>query len=469
MKNNEKIKNISNHKYPIFHDNNSYPNLNNSFQAGNCKLKLKYSFLEKTNFYNFKNSIISKLAQIQTKQQKTNLKLSSLITILLSKLIGIKKYTISSSNFSILKPNIIPKKIEQNLNAEITNKDKKEIIEQKNNNLNLNNNNTNKNNTIRKIGTISLETELEIRRYTLSNQKTKSKEKFFKPKDKKEKEKDDINLNKFYNNLFRIDNNDNNNNKKEEENKKNDYYYSSLNKNSSTQNMKKNLNKNNNRKPLSFNEINQNNGNKNYFSDNINKIIFSENSENRRVYINALNIHSNSSHNINKDKDINNKSNISDDKSTKGPVKIKINQNEKPVLLINFNENNNKSKTSNNLRNIINLSNNSNEKNTINNENKNLSLQIEDSSNNHIKNQTLDDDIKIRRKYSESRSEAEINLSNFSNNQIKNPYSRKIRGFNFRNNIKYNKNTNSEDEYINIKGGSVRYNNNENLLSQINS
>ena len=434
MKNNEKIKNISNHKYPIFHDNNSYPNLNNSFQAGNCKLKLKYSFLEKTNFYNFKNSIISKLAQIQTNQQKTNLKLSSLITILLSKLIGIKKYTISSSNFSILKPNIIPKKIEQNFNAEITNKDKKEIIEQKNNNLNLNNNNTNKNNTIRKIGTISLETELEIRRYTLSNQKTKSKEKFFKPKDKKEKEKDDINLNKFYNNLFRIDNNDNNNNKKEEENKKNDYYYSSLNKNSSTQNMKKNLNKNNNRKPLSFNEINQNNGNKNYFSDNINKIIFSENSENRRVYINALNIHSNSSHNINKEKDINNKS-----------------------------------KTSNNLRNIINLSNNSNEKNTINNENKNLSLQIEDSSNNHIKNQTLDDDIKIRRKYSESRSEAEINLSNFSNNQIKNPYSRKIRGFNFRNNIKYNKNTNSEDEYINIKGGSVRYNNNENLLSQINS
>ena len=40
--------------------------------------------------------------------------------------------------------------------------------------------NQNINTNIRKIGTISLETELEIRRYTLSNQKTKSKEKYFK-------------------------------------------------------------------------------------------------------------------------------------------------------------------------------------------------------------------------------------------------------------------------------------------------
>lgn len=221
-----------------------------------------------------------------------------------------------------------------------------------------------------------------------------------------------------------------------------------------------------NRKPIAFNEVNQGNTNKNYFSGGINetnKIVFSENNLNRRVYINALNIHNNSSHNINI------KTNIPESRSTKGPVKIKLNQTEKPILLINLNENNSdKNKNSKHYKNIMKIYKNSDDKR--------LSLRIEDLSNNKNVNQTINedntinnDDIKIKRKYSESKSEAEINFSHSPDTKHKSSYSRKIRGFNFRNNIKYNKNQNSDDEYIKIKGGSVRYDNNGNLFSQINS
>ena len=435
--------------------------MNKSFQEGNNKLKLKYSFKEKLNLTNFKKIILSKISQIQINQQKTNLKLSSLISILFSKLIGSQNYTIFHSNFSILKTNKInnntneneiQKFIESHMSKE-SNKDKNNHDkENKGDNINSNKNN------VRKIGTISLETELEIRRYTLSNQKTKTKEQYFKNKEKnKSKNSDEKNDINFYNNLFKINNNDINENNKIIENARNNYYYSSINKNSSSENIKNSKNifgnsSNNNRKPIAFNEVNQSNTNKNYNTGGINeisKIVFSENSENRRIYINALNIHNNSH-------TINNKSNtISENKSTKGPVKIKLNRTEKPVLLINLNENNsNKSNNSNHYQNIMDLSDNSNDKK--------LSLQIEDSTNNIKKNQTLNedfnnDDIKIRRKYSESKSESEINFSQFNNNKEKNAYSRKIRGFNFRNNIKYNKEQNSEDDYNKIRGGSVRY------------
>ena len=457
MKNNEKIKKIQNQKLSFLNSNNHIHNLNNSFQAGNNKLKLKYSFTEKVNLSNFKKSIISKITQLQANQQKTNIKLSSLISILLSKLIGIQNYSIISSHFSILKKdkvidnnNEINKYIESNLNKESNQT-------QNNAEKNDNQNNINNNSSIRKIGTISLETELEIRRYTLSNQKTKSREQKFKNKvlkDKKDKKEEENRDSNFYNNLFKINLNDNNN-----ENKKNDYYYSSLSKNCSTKNVKFS---HYHRKPITFNDNNLDNndgGCRTGGINEINKIVFSENNENRRIYINALNIHNNSSHNINY------KSNISESKSTKGPVKIKLNQTDKPVLLINLNENNSdKSKNSTHYNNIINLSKNSDDKK--------LSLQIEDLSPDNSKNKTIEDiiidDRKIRRKYSESKSEAEINFSNLSNMKHKGGYSRKIRGFNFRNNIQYNKNQNSEDEYIKIKGGSVRYDNNENLFSQIN-
>ena len=457
MKNNEKIKNISKSILSSFNNNIKIPNLNNSFQYGNNKLKLNNSFFEKISRNNFKKSIFSKISQLQINQQKTNLKLSSLITILFSKLLKIQTYSISNCNFSILKPNKIinsnNNEIKQYIESHLYNETKKE----KNDNLidiNEKNKNVTNNKTVRKIGTISLETELEIRRYTLSNQKTKTKEQIFKNKEKKEKNKNEEE-NNFYNNLFKINYNNNTNNDIIE-NKKNDYYYSSLNKNSSSENLK--ISKH--RKPIAFNDTNQNNNsNRNNTGgiNEINKTVFSENNQNRRIYINALNIHNNSSHNIN------NKSNISESKSTKGPVRIKFNQTEKPILLINHNKNNNeKSNEIKENKNIIDFSKNI--------QDKKLTLQVEDLN----KNQTLseddiNDDIKIRRKYSESKSEAEVNLSHLSDQKQKDRYSRKIRGFNFRNNIKYNKNQISEDEFYKIRGGSVRYENNESLFSQINS
>ena len=460
MKNNEKIKNISKSILSSFNNNFKIPNLNNSYQFGNSKLKLNNSFFEKISRNNFKKSIFSKISQLQINQQKTNLKLSSLITILLSKLLKIQTYSISHSNFSILKPNKIinsnNNEIKQYIESHLYNETKKE----KNENLidiNEKNKNMNNNKTVRKIGTISLETELEIRRYTLSNQKTKTKEQIFKNKEKKEKNKNEED-NNFYNNLFKINYNNNSNNTNNDtiENKKNDYYYSSLNKNSSSENLK--ISKH--RKPITFNDTNQNNNsniNNTGGINEINKTVFSENNQNRRIYINALNIHNNSSHNIN------NKSNISESKSTKGPVRIKFNQTEKPILLINHNKNNNeKSNEIKENKNNIDFSKNI--------QDKKLTLQVEDLN----KNQTLseddnNDDIKIRRKYSESKSEAEVNLSHLSDQKQKDRYSRQIRGFNFRNNIKYNKNQISEDEFYKIRGGSVRYENNESLFSQINS
>ena len=103
---------------------------------------------------------------------------------------------------------------------------------------------------------------------------------------------------------------------------------------------------------------------------------------------------------------------------------------------------------------------------------KKLSLQIEDSINSNNKNFTINeninnDDIKIRRKYSESNSESDINFSQLNKIRQKNVYSRKIRGFNFRNNIKYNKEQNSEDEFDKRKGRSVRYHHNGRGFSQI--
>ena len=103
---------------------------------------------------------------------------------------------------------------------------------------------------------------------------------------------------------------------------------------------------------------------------------------------------------------------------------------------------------------------------------KKLSLQIEDSINSKNKNFTINeninnDDIKIRRKYSESNSESDINFSQLNKIRQKNVYSRKIRGFNFRNNIKYNKEQNSEDEFAKRKGRSVRYHHNGRGFSQI--
>ena len=83
------------------------------------------------------------------------------------------------------------------------------------------------------------------------------------------------------------------------------------------------------------------------------------------------------------------------------------------------------------------------------------------------------DSMRSKRKFSEARSEADSNYSHLSDAKPAMGYSRKIRGFNFRNNIKFNKKPNSskkiEDNFNKIKGGSIRYMNNNDLFGQVDS
>ena len=464
MKNSTKIKNKR--KENIIKDNkiNYFGCLNNSFQIPetNNKLKLKYSFIENIKLSNFKKSIILKINQIQNNQQKTNIKLSSLISILLSKLIGNKTYKLFHNHFSILQ------------NKKAQNKNNKNFLERVKTEENHSERyNSNK----KKIENISLASELEIKRYNLSNQKTKSKENIFRLNNEKTYKSNNKNNNyeneEFYNNsnnnLFRINNN----------------YFNSLTKNSSTDNLnnsKKVFTISNNRKPITFNEItnNLNSPNNNYSFNYTNKNKTKNNENNfKKLNINEANSHYsksdtlNSINSINKEKDIN-KTNIS-----KGPVKIKLNPIEKPVLLMNFNESNDQK---NNLNNIINISHNSNlnerkenkKYNNIN-DSKISTLKIENSIYN-ISNENEEgggdltpENMRGKRKFSESN----LNHSHFSESKEGQGYSRKIRGFNFRNNIKFNKNPNSskisDEAYNKIKGGSVRYSSNEAFFEKINS
>ena len=499
MNNSTKIKNNRKEKLIKYRNDDSFQNLNHSFQSSeiNNKLKLKYSILDSIKLSNFRKSIILKINQIQNNQQKTNIKLSSLISILISKLIGNKNYKIFHTHFSIINN----KKIQNIINIKKeNNKERVKTESNKENNnterLNINNININK----KKIENISLASELEIKRYNLSNQKTKTRENIFKLNNEKQYssnnkhnkyEKDNEELYSNSNsNLFRINNNNN--------------YNNNLNKNPSSDNLnnsKKHFNISNSRKPVAFNEITSNlnyqNNNRNNFYSNANKnknITYNnENNNNndlKKIYINASNYNNIQKNNSNnREKDFN-KSNISlDNNSNKGPVKIKFNSIEKPILLMNFNESLEKSsernklnKNKNNFNNIINISNNFIERkddkkyNSIN-ESQGLSLKIEDSTNNlNYKKENGDaspDSIRGKRKFSESKSEAESNYSNLSDAKHGQGFSRKIRGFNFRNNIKFNKKPNSnkmlDDDYNKIKGGSVRYSNNNGLLAQINS
>ena len=483
MKNKTKTK-----KEEILSDNDKYSILNHSFQnsEANKKFKLKYSFIENFKSLNWKKNIILKINQIQINQQIANNKLSYLINILFSKLIANKNYKLFHNHFSIIQNKKYPN-IKKENNDNFFNKRIKTEINQENHSERITKNNIKK----KKIENISLATEIEIRRYNLSNQKTKSKENIFKLNEKFDNNKNENE--EFYSNsnsnLFRMNNNNNN----------------SLNKNPSTDNLnnqKKMFYFSNNRKPIIFNEIsanlnNQNINKNNYYYNNIDFKTKTNNQNNdyKKVYLNPSNSMNNQIRNnninnsMNKEKD-GNKSNISENKlNNKGPVKIKLNPIEKPILLMNFNENMNKNterkiNKNNVLNNVINISNNSqiNESKTsknINNinGNKRLSLNIEDSSNNlNYKNNNGDDyinSIRGKRKFSEARSEADMNYSNLSDAKSGVGYSRKIRGFNFRNNIKFNKKPNSskmsEDTYNKIKGGSVRYSNTDGIFPQINN
>ena len=476
MKNSTTIKNKREGNSLIDNKINYFCCLNNSFQAPetNNKLKLKYSFIENIKLSNFKKSIILKINQIQNNQQKTNIKLSSLISILFSKLFGNKNYKLFHNHFSIIQ------------NKKVQNKNNENFLER----IKTEENHTERysSNNKKKIENISLASELAIKRYNLSNQKTKSKENIFRSNNEKPYNTNNKNNKKeneeFYNNsnnnLFRINNN----------------YFNSLNKNASSENLnnsKKIFNISNNRKPITFNEITNtfnspNNNCSNYTNKNKNNNFNNVKNNFKKININETNCHYsqsntiNSNNSINKEKDIN-KTNNSEIKVNKGPVKIKLNPIEKPILLMNFNENN---EQKNNLNNIINISNNSNlnekkefKKSNNNTENKILSLKIEDSIHNlSYKNEdgcgdTTPENIKGKRKFSEARSEVDMNHSHFSESKDGQGYSRKIRGFNFRNNIKFSKKPNSskisEEAYNKIKGGSVRYSSNDAFFEKIKS
>ena len=442
MKNTTKIKNKRKEKELDNINDNSYQNLYNSFQSStkNNKLKLNYSFKENFSLSSFRKKIILKINQIQNNQQKTNIKLSSLINILYSKLIGIQNHKIFHSHFSIIQN----KKV-QNL-TKIKKENISERVKTENNQENNNTERLKKKNIKNKIENISLASDIELKRYNLSNQKTKSKENIFKLNNEKSynngKEKEEI-YNNSNNNLFRMNNNN---------------YHNNLNKNPSSDNLnnsKKIFNISNNRKPITFNDIstnltNKNNSKNNLYSKN-NKIIKNYNEENNEY---------------------------------KKIVKIKLNSIEKPILLMNFNNGLekaveiDKNKNNNIFSNIINISSNLNEQkdnkkyNVM--DNKKLPLRIEDNDKNlSYKKEDMEispDSIRGKRKYSEARGEIDSNYANLSDAKKGQGYSRKIRGFNFRNSIKkIDSNKISDDSYNRIKGGSMRYSNNNDLFEQINS
>jgi len=537
MKNNNyKKENKRNDNFIIDNINDNYPYhcLNHSFQnMTNNNLKLKYAFIDNIKTSNFRKSILLKINQIQNNQLKTNLKLTNLITILFSKFIGSQNYKLFHNHFSIIQT----KKIQNILKIKKENINEKKI-KTDNNKENYTERVINNNTIKKKIENISLVTESEVKRYNLSNQKMKSRENIFKLSNS-EKNGNNSNNKKFKteineefnsnsnNNLFRMNNNNN--------------YHGTLNKNSSSNNVnnskidsKKMFSISNTRKPIIFNDIStnlnsqqnpnsidnrkprnnyiNNNGqiNKNYKkinNSNTNnnhsncnsidlKVKINENADNNnKISINSKNqnysqgnysntFNNNNSSN-NKEKELNlSKSNISESKANKGPVKIKLNPIEKPVLLMNFNESMDQSKTSKNSKNFININNSNiikNERKEIRynliSDNKRLSFNFDNAKNDlNLNNENGDiykESIRGKRKFSEARSEAESNYSNLSDAKPAQGYSRKIRGFNFRNNIKYNKNPNSnntsEEDFNKVKGGVGRYNNNDSLFSQINS
>ena len=78
--------------------------------------------------------------------------------------------------------------------------------------------------------------------------------------------------------------------------------------------------------------------------------------------------------------------------------------------------------------------------------------------------------IRGKRKFSEARGEVDSNYANLSDAKKEQGYSRKMRGFNFRNRIKkVDSNKISDDSYNRIKGGRKRYSNNKCLYELINS
>ena len=77
--------------------------LNESFESGNVnkKLKCKYSDLKENNLFYLTKTLINKINLLQKNQQKTNIKLTSLLSILMSRILNKSNNEISHYDFSI--------------------------------------------------------------------------------------------------------------------------------------------------------------------------------------------------------------------------------------------------------------------------------------------------------------------------------------------------------------------------------
>lgn len=407
--------------------------LNNSYQSTNniIKRKYKHHFFEPT-ISDFKGKIFFEIKKIHKNIQKTNVKLTSLISIFFSKLIGCQKYKSTNQFFSILSSKKETKDDEENKcdlkKSKNKNKDKENTIQGDN----------------MKLETISKELDFQIKQYNLSNKKSKTKLNKF--NDKNSINNEEIEnviepMEKEVKNIFLLNN-------------ENIYKENNNTDNSGIENQLNSIESNRSTNPINFNEIKNNlfclnNKNKNFYST---KEDFKRNKTeyiDGKIIKNKLNI---------------NKRNI-ENKQNKNQLKIKINALEKPVLLMHFNDSDtnlnlsNKMKENSMKNNIISLA-------------QNLSPKVEKTNLNLNNNNQESKNIKPRRKFSESKSGFENKYTNILKNNNEQVYSRKIKGFNFRNNIQnFNKRPNTskfcQDSYNKIKGGSVRYTNKGNFLSQM--
>ena len=349
--------------------------LNESFESGNVnkKLKCKYSDLKENNLFYLTKTLINKINLLQKNQQKTNIKLTSLLSILMSRILNKSNNEISHYDFSI--------KTSKKLKNIDNNNEYHHII----NNYKTKNKSYNNNS------------------FTIERQNHKFLHENF---DKK----NEFNLS----NIFRLQN-DNNNKKSINTNNINNNNCLSLN-NSINTNTKKAIpspinNTNTSLKlPLMDNNIKNNIYEYNYLK--------SDSKYNTESNLSSSNYYS---------KIKNNRSNLI--KNFKGPVKITLNNetkgnNTKKIIIDGSKKKNEHIST--------------NDKKTIDELNKDLN-----------RNNTFTEGFKYKRKFSELKDENDnkklscTNMSEIKEGEKEN-YSKKIRGFNFRNNIRYEKKSESE-------------------------
>ena len=340
--------------YYTYNDNNLICNKSCQsalYTPSNLKFKKFNSFLKKTKKLNFQEKLIERINYLQKSQQKTNNKLSSLISILLNALLIKNNYSVFHFDF-VLKNNYKPKITngENVVTDNINNKDINNVFR-----LDYNLNKTNRQNNNSKT-TIS-----KVQRYFKSNN----------------------NKNDILNNPKKMNN------------------IKNFKKNSFLNNNDKNDHQTNMTNSHTTNNLAEENDICNLTEEQQNSF-----REKERIILENV-------------KEINTKL------SAKGPVKITLKPEEKSINLNNIKNQNEKKNINSNNTNSSNMY-----KNSIKNINK-VEIENDIRINKEIKN--------INKKFNEDENVIEllrfpqIEQNKYDNN--KQDYPRKIRGFNFRNNI----------------------------------